>query len=89
MLIKEHEGNRKWQDAEELELKQLFEYDTFDDLGLGATLPDGYKKIPCHMVYDVKWDSCHKAVLSLEDTGQTLQSNPLTPRLYPYLVFGW
>ena len=61
MLINKREGNRRWQDAEELELKQLFEYDTFDNLGLGATLPDGYKKIPCHIVYDVKWDGRHKA----------------------------
>ena len=42
-------------------LKQLFEYDTFDDLGLGVAVPEGYKKIPCHMVYDVKWDGRHKA----------------------------
>ena len=60
-LIDEREGNRKWQDAEELELKQLFEYDTFSDLGLNALTPDGYKKIPCHMIYDVKWDGRHKA----------------------------
>ena len=61
VLIDEREGNRRWQDAEELELKQLFEYDTFKDLGLGAPVPEGYKKIPCHMVYDVKWDGRHKA----------------------------
>ena len=61
VLIDEREGNRKWQDSEELELKQLFEYDTFEDLGLGTPTPEGFKKIPCHMVYDVKWDGRHKS----------------------------
>ena len=61
VMIDEREGNRRWQDAEELELKQLFEYDTFEDLGKGVPTPDGYKKIPCHMIYDVKYDGRHKA----------------------------
>jgi hypothetical protein len=54
-------GNTRWQDAEKLELKQLFDYDTFKDLGLGAPVPEGYQKIPCHMVYAVKHDGRHKA----------------------------
>ena len=61
VMIDEREGNRKWQDSEELELKQLFDYDTFKDLGKGIPTPDGYKQIPCHMVYDVKWDGRHKS----------------------------
>ena len=52
-MIDEREGNRKWQDSEDLELKQLFDYDTIKDLGKGVPTPDGYKQIPCHMVYDV------------------------------------
>ena len=61
VFIDERVGNTKWQDAEKLELKQLFEYDTFKDLGKGAPIPDGYQKIPCHMIYAVKHDGRHKA----------------------------
>ena len=61
VMIDEREGNRKWQDSEDLELKQLFDYETFSDLGKGVPTPDGYKQIPCHMVYDVKWDGRHKS----------------------------
>ena len=60
-MIDEREGNRKWQDSEDLELKQLFDYDTFKDLGKGTPTPDSYKQIPCHVVYDVKWDGRHKS----------------------------
>ena len=59
--IDEKYGNTKWQDAERLEIKQLFEYEAFEDIGLGAPLPKGYTKIPCHFVYDVKHDGRHKA----------------------------
>ena len=59
--IDKKNGNRKWQDSEDLELDQLWEYDTFEDRGLGAPIPKGYKKIPCHMVYDIKHDGRHKS----------------------------
>ena len=61
VLIDERNGNTKWQDSEKLEIDQLKEYKTFRDLGLGGKAPDGYKKIPCHMIYDVKWDGRHKS----------------------------
>ena len=54
-------GNTHWQDAEDVEVAQLDEYDTFEDLGKGAEVPDGHKKIPCHMVYDFKHDGRYKA----------------------------
>ena len=63
VMIDEKNGNRKWQDSEELEKDQLLEYDTFLDLGKGSPVPEGYKKIPCHMVYDVKHDGRHKSRL--------------------------
>ena len=37
IFIDERMGNTKWQDAEKLELKQLFDYDTFKDLGLARS----------------------------------------------------
>lgn len=59
--IDERMGNTKWQDSTQLELDQLFEYETFIDKGLGAPVPEGYQKIPCHIVYDVKHDGRHKS----------------------------
>ena len=40
-------GNTLWQEATNLEMSQLVEYDTFKDLGYKdtASLPTGYKKI--------------------------------------------
>ena len=63
VFIDERMGNTKWQDAEKLEMQQLFEYDTFKDLGKGTPIPSGYQKIPCHMIYTVKHDGRHKARL--------------------------
>jgi hypothetical protein len=44
-------------------MKQLGEYNTFIDKGKGGIPPDGYKKIWCHMVYDVKHDGRHQSRL--------------------------
>jgi hypothetical protein len=54
-------GNSKWKDAEETERNQLIEYNTFIDKGVGGEAPVGYKKIHCHIIYDVKHDGRHKA----------------------------
>ena len=54
MLIDAKNGDTRWADAEKLEMDQLFEYDSFKDLGKGAPVPEGYTKIHCHFVYDVK-----------------------------------
>jgi len=61
--LDERNGNTKWQEATTLEMTQLDDYDTFTDLGKGAKIPDGYKKICVHLVYDVKHDGHHKARL--------------------------
>ena len=37
------------------------DYNTFESLGKGAPIPEGYTKIPCHMVYDVKHDGRFKS----------------------------
>jgi Reverse transcriptase (RNA-dependent DNA polymerase) len=44
-------------------MNQLNEYRTFIDKGKGGFPPDGYKKIRCHMVYDVKNARRHKSRL--------------------------
>jgi hypothetical protein len=56
-------GNTKWYEAEETEMKQLLEYNTFVGQGQGGDAPAGYKKIRCHMIYDVKHDGHHKTRL--------------------------
>jgi len=56
-------GNTKWQEAESTEMSQLLEYHTFVDKGVGGEAPVGYKKIQCHMIYDVKHDGRHKSRL--------------------------
>ena len=63
VAIDERNGNTRWQDAEALEISQLDEYETFHDKGKNGIPPLGYKKIRCHMVYDVKHDGRHKARL--------------------------
>ena len=57
--IDRRNGNTRWQDAVDLEMKQLDEYDTFHDHG--QTWPSGYQKLRIHLVFDVKHDGRHKA----------------------------
>jgi hypothetical protein len=54
-------GNTMWQDAVNLELLQLDEYDTFDDRGLNPVLDPEYKIIRLHLVFDCKHDYRRKA----------------------------
>jgi hypothetical protein len=63
LYLDKKNGNTKWQDATELEMSQLAEYDTFKDMGHKDTskAPEGYKKIRTHLVYDCKHDGRHKA----------------------------
>jgi Reverse transcriptase (RNA-dependent DNA polymerase) len=61
--INKKNGNTHWQDALVTEMKQLLEYNTFVNKGKGGTPPAGYKRIRCHMIYDVKHDGRHKARL--------------------------
>jgi hypothetical protein len=54
VMIDEKNRNTDWQDAGDLEISRLMEYKSFESLGVGAPIPEGYKKIPCHFVYDLK-----------------------------------
>ena len=54
MLIDAKNGDNRWAESEALEMAQLMECDSFESLGIGAPTPTGYKKIPCHYVYDIK-----------------------------------
>ena len=54
-------GNTKWQDSTKLEMQQLDEYDTFEDMGKGTPIPSGYKKIRVHLIFAVKHDGRFKS----------------------------
>ena len=56
-------GNNRWSEATKTEMLAQKEYETFQDLGKGTALPNGYKKIRVHLVYAVKHDGQHKARL--------------------------
>lgn len=48
--INERNGNTKWTDCTSLEMDQLWQYKTFNNLGKDAPPPTGYKKIRTHLV---------------------------------------
>jgi len=54
-------GNTLWQDAVTTELSQLDEYGTFLDKGKKAPIPDGYRRIKLHLIFDCKHDFQRKA----------------------------
>ena len=56
-------GGMKWLDAIKKELAQLNSYNTFKLLPKGEKPPEGYQKIPYHIVFDVKFDLRRKAQL--------------------------
>jgi hypothetical protein len=65
MRLDEKNSNTKWQVAIALELQQINEYETFTDVGhhTKSKIPNGYKKIRGHFVFDFKHDGHHKARL--------------------------
>ena len=61
LRLDKQNGNTLWQDAIKTELDQINSYNTFKDNG--RTIPKGYKRIPVHFVFDVKFDLRRKARL--------------------------
>jgi len=47
----------------ELEMKQLGDFTTFNELGLHTEVPEGFKNIRVYLILDVKHDGRHKARL--------------------------
>jgi hypothetical protein len=52
-----------WKESMGKEVGQINKYETFRVLEAKELLPDTYKKIPYHMVFDVKFDLQQKARL--------------------------
>jgi hypothetical protein len=63
MKLDAESGTTRWKDATKLELAQIDDYETFEDIGKGGTPPIGFRKIKVHLVFDVKHDGRHKAHL--------------------------
>ena len=63
MEIDRKNGDDKWQKAEKLELEQIDSYEVLEDLGVNPKIPEGYRKIKVHFVYNVKHDGRYKARL--------------------------
>ena len=61
--LDEANGNTLWQDAIKKELNQLNQYETFKALKKGESAPEGYKRIPYNVIFDVKFDGRRKARL--------------------------
>ena len=61
--IDRENGDTKWADAIEKELKQIDDYNTFRVVGDSEAIDSTYKQIPYHMIYDVKFDLRRKARL--------------------------
>ena len=63
MELDQRNGNTKWADATRLEMELMHSYKVFEDKGLNAPIPEGYKRIKVHLIYDVKHDGRHRARL--------------------------
>ena len=66
LVLDRKNGNTKWQDAIKTKIGQLEEFRVFRLLAEGETLPEGYKQIPYHIVFDVKFDLRYKARLVVD-----------------------
>ena len=55
--LDEKNKNTKWQDITSLEMKQLDEYNIFNDLGKHGIPPSEYNKTKVHLLYDIKHDT--------------------------------
>ena len=58
-------GNKLWNESTNKELKSLKDFKTFRALDEGELLPEGYKIIPHHLIFDCKFDLRRKCRLVL------------------------
>ena len=56
-------GNKLWENSIATEFKQINDYETFRVLENDEAMPPGYKRIPYHCIYDVKFDGRRKCRL--------------------------
>ena len=76
MQLDKENGNTLWLDAIKKELDCLNEWKVFRILDEGEQAPEGYKKIPYHIVFDVKFqDLRHRARLVAGGNWNALESD--------------
>lgn len=63
MELDKRNRDNLWKESMDKELKQINDYETFIVLEDHEPLPEGYRKIPYHMVFDVKFDLRRKSRL--------------------------
>ena len=63
LQIDKENGNDGWGTSISTELNQLEDYKTFIIVPDGQPIPRGYKRIPYHIVHDVKFDGRLKSRL--------------------------
>ena len=61
--IDKRDGNKLWKEAMITEIDQLHAHKTFIVLEEHQPIPPGYKRIPYHCIYDVKFDGRRKCRL--------------------------
>ena len=63
ILLDQKNGDNKWKEAMKTEIDSINAYQTFRVLQDKEPLPPGYKYIPYHCIYDVKFDGRRKCRL--------------------------
>ena len=65
LCLDEEHGNVKWQDAMNLKMQQLKEFESFMDASIYGKdpPPEGYKKIRARLIFDVKHDGRNESRL--------------------------
>src|SRR6478735_2529933 len=63
LQIDKADGTDLWKEAMKTEINQLHQYETFKVIKKGEKVPYGYKAIPYHCIYDVKYDGRRKCRL--------------------------
>jgi hypothetical protein len=63
MQLDTENKNTLWAESIKTEFKQINDYETFRVLENHEHMPPGYKRIPYHCIYDVKFDGRRKCRL--------------------------
>ena len=53
-------GDKLWKESIDINLDSINKFKTFKVLRDDEPLPPGYKLIPYHLIFDVKFDGCRK-----------------------------
>ena len=59
--LDKNEQNHLWKESMDAEIESINSFETFRVLEEGEPLPEGYVRIPYHIVHDVKFDGRRKS----------------------------